>query len=390
MKPRLQAIHPDVLVGVVLISMTVLALIVANSPLRGWYDLLLSTPVVVAVGAGAIDKPLLLWINDGLMALFFLLVGIELKHELTHGHLRERSARVLPLFAAIGGMAIPALVYLAFNAQDPVTRQGWAIPAATDIAFALALFAMLARGLPAEAKVLLLSIAIIDDVGAILIIATLYTADLGVAALGFAALAVAALFGLRKAHVTAAMPYVLVGLVLWVATLKSGVHATLAGVILGVMLPGGPSGLAHKLEHALKPWVLFLVLPVFAFANAGISLADMQLSDLGAPVVLGVLFGLAVGKPVGVLLGVWIADITGAAKRPASLTWPVISGVGALCGVGFTMSLFIGSLAFEHAPAMPLADERLGILLGSVVSAVLAALCFKWQARESVQLADVL
>ena len=372
--------HSDISPGAGLIIFTALAIAVANSPLSTWYAYLIDTPVTVAVGSAAIDKPLLLWINDGLMALFFLLVGIELKHELTRGHLQKKDQIIIPAAGAIGGMLVPAAIYVGMTWGDSVALNGWAIPAATDIAFALALFAMLARGLPPELKVLLLTIAIIDDIGAILIIALLYTADLSIGALVVAGLATAGLVALSRKRVQSGVPYLVIGLVLWVATLKSGVHATLAGVIVGLVLPlnsglDRPS-LGDRIEHALKPWILFGVLPLFAFANAGIDFREMSMEDLLHPVVIGIALGLAVGKPLGVIGGIALATGLRLAKRPAALTWPRIAGVGALCGVGFTMSLFIGSLAFEHAPAMGLADERLGIVIGSLLSAISAAMIF--------------
>ena len=377
----------DTAPGIGLLVFAAAAMLVANSPLADVYRLLIDTPMVIAIGHAAIDKPLLLWINDGLMALFFLLVGIELKHELLYGHLRRKDQIVFPAAAAIGGMLVPAAIYLSFTAGDPVAANGWAIPAATDIAFALALFAMLARGLPPEVKVLLLAIAIIDDLGAILIIALLYTADISAAALGVAAVAVIGVGWLSRRSVQSGMPYLLLGLVLWVATLKSGVHATLAGVLIGLLLPqrtvSGEAGIGHAVEHALKPWVLFGVLPVFAFANAGIDFREMTWADATHPVVIGIAAGLALGKPLGVAGGIWVAERLRVVQRPASLTWPVVVAVGALCGVGFTMSLFIGSLAFEHAPEVGLADERLGIVAGSLLSAAVAALLFSLQPKRA-------
>lgn len=363
--------------GILLMGCAVIALLIANSPLSPWYDQLIQTPLAVTLGDAGLAKPLLLWINDGLMALFFLLVGIELKHELLFGHLRNRKQIALPAAAALGGMVAPALIYLAFNWQDPVARNGWAIPAATDIAFALAVFAMLAKHLPSEVKIFLLAIAIIDDIGAILIIALLYTADLSLTSLLIAGGATAILFALNRKVETSAAPFIIVGAILWVATLKSGVHATLAGVIVGLMLPlkvASPDRVSagYRVEHGLKPWVYFLVLPLFALANAGVNLQGTGVADIFTPVVLGVAAGLLIGKPLGVVTAVWLAEVLFRVRRPPLLSWPVVLAVGCLCGIGFTMSLFIGSLAFEHAPSMNLGDERVGILAGSTLSALLA------------------
>ena len=364
--------------GILLMICAVAALLIANSPLSALYDRLIQTPLAITLGTAGLEKPLLLWINDGLMALFFLLVGIELKHELLFGHLRNRRQIALPAAAAVGGMLVPAAVYLAFNWQDPIARNGWAIPAATDIAFALAIFAMLAKHLPSEVKIFLLAIAIIDDIGAILIIALLYTANLSLLSLLMAAGLTALLFLLNRKVQSSAAPFIIVGTVLWVATLKSGVHATLAGVVVGLMLPlrvKSPDQVSagYRVEHGLKPWVYFLVLPLFALANAGVNLQGTAIGDVFTPVVLGIAAGLLIGKPLGVMGAVWLAETCLRIKRPALLTWPVVLAVGCLCGIGFTMSLFIGSLAFEHAPSMNLGDERVGILAGSTLSAALAA-----------------
>lgn len=377
---------PDAVPGVLLLFSCALALIAANSPLAPLYARLIDTELAIILGGASLAKPLLLWVNDGLMALFFLLVGIELKHELSFGHLRSRQERAIPLAAAIGGMLVPALIFLAFNANDPVARNGWAIPAATDIAFALALFAMLARSLPAEVRVFLLAIAIIDDIGAIVIIALLYTADLSPAALMLAGMLSALLLAMNRIGLQRAAPYLLVGAVLWLATLKSGVHATLAGVLVGLALPlrsGDADSVSpgYRVEHGLKPWIYVFVLPVFAFANSGIGLRGLDGAALLSPLILGIAAGLAVGKPLGIVGAVWLGERLGLFRRPQVLNWSRITAVGALCGIGFTMSLFIGSLAFEHAPEMSLADERIGIIAGSLASALLAALLFRFASQ---------
>lgn len=368
--------------GILLMLCAVAALIVANSPLYVWYDALISTQLSVSLGEAVLAKPLLLWINDGLMALFFLLVGIELKHELLFGHLRSRRQFALPAVAAVGGMVVPAAVYLSLNAADPVARGGWAIPAATDIAFALAIFAMLARGLPAEVKVFLLAIAILDDIGAIVIIAAFYTADLSLVALFVAAGLGGALLVLNRFVRVAAAPFLLVGAALWLATLQSGVHATMAGVLLGLALPlrtGDPDRVpaGYRVEHGIRPWVYFAILPVFALANAGVRLVGTDLAAAVTPMVVGIALGLAVGKPLGIVGFVWLGERLRLVTRPPELPWRVVLGVGCLCGIGFTMSLFIGSLAFEHDPAISLGDERVGILVGSLLATIFATLVLR-------------
>ena len=358
--------------GVLLMLAAVAALLLDNSPLRWLYDALLEVPVVVQVGALSIDKPLLLWINDGLMAIFFFLVGLEIKREMVEGQLSTWSQSALPVSAAIGGMAVPALIYVAFNLNDPVAINGWAIPAATDIAFALATLALLGSRVPPALKLFLLALAIIDDLGAIIIIALFYTADLSFTALIIGAICTAILLTFNLAGVRRIAPYMIVGLIMWVCVLKSGVHATLAGVIIALTIPmrGSGEGKAplHRLEHALHPWVFFLVMPVFAFANAGVNLSGLSLADLLAPIPLGIALGLFVGKQIGVFGCAWLATRAGICRLPDGVTWPQIYGVALLAGIGFTMSLFIGTLAFPDAEQA--AAVRLGVLLGSTISAV--------------------
>ena len=361
--------------GLLLMASAVVALVVANSALSSWYDALLSLKFQVSLGDWKLGKPLLLWINDGLMAVFFLLVGLELKREVVAGQLSSPRNLVLPGLAALGGMAVPALVYLKFNATDPASMAGWAIPCATDIAFALGVLSLLGRRAPLSLKLFLLTLAVLDDLGAIVIIALFYSSQLSVGHLLAAIPCLAVLALLNARGVTRLAPYMLVGSVLWLMVLKSGVHATLAGVITALFVPmrhrgEGEPPLVH-LEHALHPYVAFGILPVFGFANAGVSLAGLAASDLLAPVPLGIALGLLLGKPLGVLVAVGIARLFRLAPLPAGTHWGHMAGVGLLCGVGFTMSLFIASLAFEaggtHAPG----TDRLGILMGSL----LAALC---------------
>ena len=359
--------------GIILMAAAILALFASNSLFSPYYAALLSTPVAIQVGALEIAKPLLLWINDGLMAIFFFLVGLEIKREVLQGELSSLDKAALPIFAAIGGMAAPALFYAGINWSSPETINGWAIPAATDIAFALGFLALVAARAPISLKIFLLAVAIIDDLGAIMIIALFYTADLSVLALGLALAGAAALFGLNRAGVKGITPYVLIGAFIWVCVLKSGVHATLAGVVTALAIPmSGDTKRAqsplHHLEHNLHPWVAFLVLPLFAFANAGLSFDGLSFSALMAPVPLGIALGLFIGKPVGVLLCSWAAVALRMAKLPKDLTWAQMAGVAWLTGVGFTMSLFIGGLAFDDAALLN--EVRLGVLAGSIASAM--------------------
>ena len=363
--------------GIVLLVAAVLALVLANSPAAWLYDSLLGTPVVVQVGALRLDKPLLLWINDGLMAIFFFLVGLEIKRELIEGELSVGRQALLPAIAAIGGMAVPALIYAAVNWGDVEAMQGWAIPAATDIAFALGVLALLGSRVPVSLKIFLLAVAIIDDLGAILIIALFYTYDLSFAALVLAGAGIAGLLALNVAGVTRLTPYAVLGLVIWVCVLKSGVHATLAGVVTALAVPlrtaaaDEPSPLAWA-EESLHPWVTYGVLPLFAFANAGVSLAGMTPASVLEPIPLGIALGLLLGKPIGIFLATYAAIRAGLGTWPEGSTRLQVLGVSALGGIGFTMSLFIGLLAFPE-PAFA-ADVRLGVLGGSLLSATLGTL----------------
>ena len=363
--------------GLVLMMAAAVALIVANSPLAAHYTALLDLPVEVRIGTFGIEKPLLLWINDGLMAVFFFLVGMELKREVIEGHLSSLRAASLPAFAAVGGMVAPAAIYAAFNWGDPVAMKGWAIPTATDIAFALGVLALLGKRVPTALKVFLLSIAIFDDLGAIIVIALFYTAELSSLSLIVAAGLICALACLNRLGVTKPGAYILIGLLLWVAVLKSGVHATLAGVVLAMFIPlqtpqtassHSSESLLRHLEHALHPWVAFGVLPVFAFANAGVSIVKVSITDALHPVPLGIVTGLFVGKQIGVVALCWLAVRLRLASLPEGVGWRHLHGTALLCGIGFTMSLFIASLAFEQGGTDYLGLERLGILIGTLVS----------------------
>ena len=340
---------------------------------------MLETIASVRIGTLNIEKPLLLWINDGLMAIFFLLVGLELKREVLYGDLSNVRKCALPLCAAIGGIIVPSGIYAFINWGDSVAMNGWAIPAATDIAFALGVLAVIGKRVPASLKILLASIAVIDDLAAIVIIAVFYTEQLSLVSLGLAGVGLALLFILNRLKVTSLGPYIIVGMFLWVTVLKSGVHATLAGVALAIFIPArkdahDSNNLAHQLEHALHPWVAFAILPLFAFANSGIPLAGLALSSLLQPVPLGIALGLFIGKQVGIFSACYLAVKTRLAQLPENANWRHIHGISALCGIGFTMSLFIGSLAFEGGGGPDYAiDDRLGILTGSLLSAIVGA-----------------
>ncbi|MEZ5351964.1 MAG: Na+/H+ antiporter NhaA [Bryobacteraceae bacterium] len=373
--------------GVVLILAAALAMTMANSPWQHFYQALLDVPAEVRIGSFSLTKPILLWINDGLMAVFFFLVGLEVKYETRAGSLSNLRRAALPAFAAAGGMAIPSLVYSALNWSDPAALEGWAIPASTDIAFALGILA-LAGNSPPALRAFLLSVAIFDDLGAVVIIAMFYTGSLSQLALAAAAILFAGVVILNRLGVTSAGMYLLFGVPMWVCLLKSGIHATLAGVLVAIMIPGSaparaiqspPSPLLSSptlsplkhIERYLNPWVKFGVLPVFAFANAGVPLGGSSISDLWHPVALGIALGLLIGKPIGILAASFAAVRLGYAVLPDGVGWPRLAGASLLCGVGFTMSLFIASLAFERDGAFTsLGLERIGVLSGSILASL--------------------
>ncbi len=365
--------------GLLLILTTILALVFANSPLDHIYEVFLSTTMGIQVGTFEISKPLLLWINDGLMAIFFFLIGLELKRELIEGELSDPKQVIMPAAAAVGGMLVPAMVYVGFNWSNDLALAGWAIPAATDIAFALGILAMLGSRVPLALKIFLVSLAIIDDIGAIVIIALFYTSDLSVQSLVISGISLVILYVMNKKGVTNITPFILVGLVLWVSVLKSGVHATLAGVLLAFFIPlrakdeQGASP-AKRLEHDLHSSVAFMIIPIFAFANAGVDLRGISLERFLDPVPIGIAMGLFLGKQLGVFGFAWLTIKAGFAQLPKGVTWAQLYGVSILCGVGFTMSLFIGALAFEQTGENLLFDDRLGILLGSFLSSVVGYL----------------
>ncbi len=374
--------------GILLILAAILAMILANSPLNPYYEGLINMPVMIKIGAFEINKPWLLWVNDGLMAVFFFLVGLELKREFLEGELSDRKKIIMPAVGAIGGMAVPALVYMYFNMDDPVAMRGWAIPAATDIAFALGVLALLGSRVPSSLKIFLISLAIFDDIGAILIIAVFYTSNLSLTALGIAALCTAGLFILNKKGIVEKSPYFIIGLIMWVALLKSGVHATLAGVVIAMFIPlygKDKSAISplKSLEHDLHYTVAFFILPLFAFCNSGINFTNLGMEQITHNVTLGVALGLILGKQIGVFGFCWIGIKLKLIDLPKDFSVLSLYGVSALCGIGFTMSLFIGSLAFAGQTIS--VDERLGIVVGSLISGVLGYLILNYSLKKVKQ-----
>ena len=373
--------------GVVLMVAAIFAMIIANTPLSATYDLILGTYIKVGIGNFEIAKPAILWINDGLMAIFFFLVGLEIKREVLAGELSSFDKAILPIMAAIGGMAVPGIIFAIVNWGTPENLNGWAIPTATDIAFALGILALIGSRAPIALKIFLLAIAIIDDLGAIVIIAIFYTSELSINALSISMIGFAAAVALNRLGIQRTAPYLLVGIIMWVFVLKSGVHATLAGVLIAFTIPlkakTEDEALLYKMEHGLHPWVAFLILPVFAFANAGVNFRGIGIDDLLQPLTLGIAVGLFLGKQIGIFLATWIGVKSGIARLPENVSWKHVYGVACLTGVGFTMSLFIGSLAFTTADAMN--AVRLGVVLGSVLSGIIGYLLLKSAAHDSAQ-----
>ncbi|NVJ66784.1 MAG: Na+/H+ antiporter NhaA [Gammaproteobacteria bacterium] len=368
-------INKEVIPSLLLIASTVLALLVANTALVKYYNLLIDIPFSISLGDFQLSKPLLLWINDGLMAVFFFLLGLELKREVVEGKLSKPADMALPGAAAVGGMLVPAFIYTAINWQDPVALQGWAIPAATDIAFALGVLALIGKAIPTSLKVFLISLAIIDDIGAILIIAIFYTSKISILSLIIGFVCMVLLFIFNRLNIYKLAPYMIVGLIMWVAVLKSGVHATLAGVVLALFIPiksreHSDYSPAKRLERDLHGFVVLFIIPLFAFVNSGVELKGMSLGNVLHPITLGIIVGLVVGKQIGVFLFSYVAVKLGFARLPSDMSWKMVYGVSVICGIGFTMSLFIGSLAFEETGVNLLVDERLGILMASLISGV--------------------
>ncbi len=366
----------DTTAGILLVIATIFALIMQNSPLSSYYNSFLHTPVAVKFGALEIAKPLLLWVNDGLMAVFFFLIGLEVKREVIEGHLSSISKVILPIIGAIGGMIVPALIYIAINGKDAFALNGWAIPTATDIAFALGILSLLGNRIPASLKIFLMALAIIDDLGAIIIIALFYTSELSALSITVAAISLIILFIMNRLKVTSKAAFILVGIILWVSVLKSGVHATLAGVALAFMIPlksktkdGRVFSMSKEMEEGLHHWVTFFILPLFAFVNAGVNLQGISFKDMINSVPLGIMLGLFLGKQLGVF-GFSVAAIKlGFAKLPKDSSFKELYGVAVLTGIGFTMSLFIDSLAFDDTQIYNYAD-KLAILIGSFASGV--------------------
>jgi NhaA family Na+:H+ antiporter len=374
--------------GVMLLAAAALAFALTNSPLADYYLRFFELHLSLKLGDLGLDKSLGHWINDGLMAIFFFLVGLEIKRELIEGELSSPRDAALPAIAAVGGMAAPALVYFLLNAGTPETLRGWAIPAATDIAFAMGVISLLGNRVPESLKIFLLALAIIDDLGAIIIIAIFYTADLSLQALGLASIGIVILIAMNRLKVESLAAYVLVGIYVWACVLESGVHATLAGSVVGLCVPlRTPDGssddersLAKRCIHALHPWVAFAIMPAFAFANAGVSLTGLSWETIAAPITLGVALGLFIGKQVGVMAAVALARVSGIARLPEGAGWAETYGVAILTGIGFTMSLFIGSLAFpgvEH-----IVEMRLGVIGGSILSALMGLLVLTMATRR--------
>lgn len=361
--------------GIVLMAAAALAMVVANSPWQGAYEAFKHLPIGFNIGGFALVKGAEHWINDGLMAVFFLLVALEIKRETLSGQLSSREQMLLPVLCAIGGVAVPAVLYWVVNQGDPAALRGWAIPTATDIAFALGILALLGSRVPLGMKLLLSTIAVVDDLVAILIIAIFYTHDLAAHQLAWAGAGIGLMLLLNWRGVTRLWPYLLLGAVVWYFVLKSGVHATLAGVVTGLLIPlrgkteQAPSPL-ESLEHTLHPWVAYVVLPLFAFTNAGLALGGLQMSDLLASVPLGIVLGLVLGKPVGIVAIALIARATGIARFPEGMDFKAMLGLGMLCGVGFTMSLFISNLAFASIGGQFGEASVLGVLCASVISAL--------------------
>jgi Na+:H+ antiporter, NhaA family len=377
--------------GIIIMLAAALALLIDNSPLRGVYAALLDMPITIQIGAFRLEKTTLLLVNDGLMAVFFLLIGLEIKRELLLGELSTREQALLPLIASIGGMVIPACIYALININDAVALRGWAIPAATDIAFALGVLALLGSRVPPSLKVFLLAFAIIDDLGSIIIIALFYTQQLSALALAMAAMGILVLAALNLAGVRRIAAYIVTGVLIWVFVLKSGVHATLAGVLVGIAVPIAPlPGEQHspldRLEEMLHPWVAYGILPLFAFANAGVSLAGATFAKALQPISLGILCGLLLGKPMGIFGASWVGVRLGRCRLPEGANWVHMVSASMLGGIGFTMSLFIGTLAFPDATHAY--SIRVGVLGGSVLSAIGSYVVLLMLAEPSIPAED--
>jgi NhaA family Na+:H+ antiporter len=380
--------------GILLIIATILALLLENSFMSTFYTSFLHTPVEIRFGDLHIAKPLLLWVNDGLMAVFFLVIGLEIKREVIEGHLSSLSQIALPGIAALGGMIVPALIFIAFNRGEDFSMNGWAIPTATDIAFALGILSLLGKRVPISLKVFLMALAIIDDLGAILIIAFFYTSELSTMSITIAAIALFILFIMNRMHIAIKSAYIVVGIILWVSVLKSGVHATLAGVALAFMIPlsskdkeGNSFSMAKEMEYDLHNWVVYMILPLFAFVNAGVDLKGISIEEMAGPVPLGIMLGLFIGKQVGVFGFSWLAIKMGLASLPKGSNWSLLYGVSVLTGIGFTMSLFVDTLAYNDTQIYHYAD-KLAILLGSFLSAIVGYLILRLKTPKPVPMEE--
>ena len=372
--------------GILLLMAAIVAILVENSFLSDSYSKLLHSSININISNFSIEKDLHHWINDGLMAIFFLLIGLEIKRELVQGHLSTREQFSLPAVAAIGGITIPAIIYISLNFGNEVTTNGWAIPTATDIAFALGVVTLLGNRIPISLKVTLVAIAIIDDLAAIIIIASFYASDLSINYLFFAAIATFILFVLNNRKINKLSPYVILGILLWVFVLKSGIHASLAGVLLAQFIPikskeKSVQSPLYKLEHSIQPWVNFIILPIFAFANAGVSFSGMKLNLLWDPVTLGIILGLFFGKQIGVMLFTYLGSILKICKLPSDISWAQYYGLSLVTGIGFTMSLFIGSLAFTDPEYQT--SVRLGVLIASLLAGIFGYLTLRLTTKSS-------
>ena len=375
-----QFIQTDAGSGIILVLASLFALILANSPLSPLYNLFLEFPVSIVLGSFEISKPLVLWINDGLMAIFFFVVGLEIKRELLYGQLASKDQVILPFLAATAGIIFPALIYVALNYEDAIAMNGWAIPSATDIAFALGLYMLFGKHLPPSLKIFLLSVAIIDDIGAVIIIALFYSSDLSTTSLIIALAGLFTLLLFNRLKLSNKTPFILISIVVWAAVLKSGVHATLAGFAVALFIPIAKEkseSMSYQIEHGLHPWIAFFVLPIFAFSNAGVELIGAPVSEFFTPVTFGIIGGLFIGKQLGIFAACYTVIKLNLCKLPKDANWTQLYAVCLLCGVGFTMSLFIGSLAFEEQGLAYQTQVKVGVLCGSILSGVLGAILIK-------------
>lgn len=373
-------VNSDAAGGVILIIAALSALVMANSgSYAASYQTLLNYPLSLLPANSGHPQNLLFWINDLLMAVFFLYIGMEVKAELTHGSLSSVQQALFPLIAALGGMLVPGVLFWLANISHPSLQRGWAIPTATDIAFAMGILALLGPRVPIVLKAFLMALAVIDDLGAIVVIALFYSHQLNLTALILAAGLAGVLWGFNRARITVTWPYLLIGIGLWYALLISGIHATIAGVIIGLMIPAGRAEISpvHVLTHRLSPWIRWGILPLFAFANAGVSLTGIEWRELNLSLSAGVVSGLVVGKPLGITLACWLAVKTRLAQLPAGINLYDIAAIGLLCGIGFTMAVFIASLAYEQSTVLLLTEAKLGILIGSAISAILGYLVLR-------------